>query len=404
MNDRHRFDPQVAEMSAQVDAADGGQPAKKESRRVLVVDDSAIVRHTVTEILKRLGCEVHEAENGESALKLLEAEPVDLVILDIHMPVKGGFETLEELRANPRFTELPVFVLTSSASQDFVRKAASLKIAGYLLKSELNPRDLGARIGTVVGRVEAMAPSKPAASLSLRILFAHSSGGAEREILKLLADWGCTIMPTDDGEEALTLIRQGEVDVVLIEDQLATGDGYSLAKELRSTGGGDGNMAPIVLVTDKPLEEIKEFAESSGMDAYIAKPVDAQRLFKTLKDLSTLESGAATLFDRAELMERAGEELDLVHRMLDLFFRDAPGLLDKAGQAIADQSGEELGDHAHTLKGMLATLAAHETAKYAELLERIGRSGDLSKATTALQRLGSGVDDLSAQLNAEFER
>ena len=391
-------------MSAEADTAASDRPKDKGAGRVLVVDDSAIVRHTVTEILKRLGCETLEAEDGEAALGLLDAEPVDVVILDIHMPVKGGFETLEELRADPRFAELPVFILTSSADQSFVRKAASLKIVGYVLKSELNHRDLGARIGSVVGRVVATTSPQQAESLGLKILFAHSSKGDQRAILKLLADWGCTIMPTADGEEAETLVRQGDVDIVLIEDELATGDGYAVAKALRSTGAEVGHTAPIVLVTDKSLDEIKELGECAGMDAYVAKPVEAQRLYKTLKDLSTLASGAATLFDRAELMERAGEELDLVHRMLDLFFRDAPGLMEKAGGAIAERAGEALGDHAHTLKGMLATLAAHETASYAELLERIGRSGDLSKATVALQRLESGVADLSTQLEAEFGR
>lgn len=102
-------------------------------------------------------------------------------------------------------------------------------------------------------------------------------------------------------------------------------------------------------------------------------------------------------------MGRVGDEVELVKRMLELFFRDTPELIQKADQAIIDQDGKALGDQAHTLKGMLATLAAHETARSAELLERIGRSADLSKAAIALEKLEGEISNLSAQLKAEFE-
>lgn len=209
-------------------------PKHAGSKRVLVVDDSAIVRHTVVEILKRLGCEPSEAEDGQAALELLRQQPVDVVILDLHMPVKDGFKTLTQLRADSRFAELPVFVLTSSAGHSFVRQAVSLNIAGYLLKSELNPTDLAARIGSVQGQVLAVAAPKRAESPNLKVLLVHSPAADHREILKLLADWGCTIMPTDNSEEALTLVGQGDVDVALVEDDLAGSDGFSVGKLLRS--------------------------------------------------------------------------------------------------------------------------------------------------------------------------
>tara|TARA_B100000686_G_C16540367_1_gene837118 strand:+ start:348 stop:581 length:234 start_codon:yes stop_codon:yes gene_type:complete len=72
----------------------------EKAKRVLVVDDLAIVRHTVVEILKRLGREPIEAEDGQVALISLDKKPVNVVILALHMPVKDGFETLAELRAD----------------------------------------------------------------------------------------------------------------------------------------------------------------------------------------------------------------------------------------------------------------------------------------------------------------
>ena len=218
-------------------------------------------------------------------------------------------------------------ILTPSGGHAFVRKAASLNVSGYLLKSELNPRDLAARIGSGVGKVVAVPPHERAQSLNLKVLFVHSPTADHRDILRLLADWGCTIMPTDDLEEAEALLREGGLDISLIEDELDPSGGFSVSKRLRDTSDqAGGKRSSFVLVSEKALDEIKEAGERSGIDTYIAKPVDEQSLLNTLKDLSTLASGdTATLFDRAELMERAGDEVELVLRMLELFYRDAPG-------------------------------------------------------------------------------
>jgi CheY-like chemotaxis protein len=71
------------------------------ARRILIVDDSAIVRHTVAHMLRRLGFVPIEAADGEQALVKIRRSPPDAVILDIHMPVKDGLTTLAELRAAP---------------------------------------------------------------------------------------------------------------------------------------------------------------------------------------------------------------------------------------------------------------------------------------------------------------
>ncbi len=103
------------------------------AKRVLVVDNSAVVRHSISAMLLRIGCQISEAEDGDEALRLIASQPPDLVILDLYMPNKDGFETLAEIRANPAHQELTVFILTRTASPDFVRRAASLGVTDYLV-------------------------------------------------------------------------------------------------------------------------------------------------------------------------------------------------------------------------------------------------------------------------------
>jgi CheY-like chemotaxis protein len=81
--------------------------------RVLVVDDHPVNRRVIRLFLAPFECELFEAENGKEALEALEAEPVDIVLMDVNMPVMDGLEATRRLRADPRFAQLPVIALTA---------------------------------------------------------------------------------------------------------------------------------------------------------------------------------------------------------------------------------------------------------------------------------------------------
>jgi CheY-like chemotaxis protein len=380
--------------------ADDMNPDTLRGKRVLVVDDSAIVRHTVVGILQSLGFDPEEADDGKTALAALQKGVPDAVILDIHMPGKGGFETLTEMRADERFAQVPVFILTSSADMAFVRKAASLKVSGYLLKSELNPGDLGTRLGTVLGRAVTPPEKKLEASLQLRVLLAHGAREDHSDLVRLLADWSCTIMPTDSRDEAVSLARSKEVDAVLIEEDLADCDGFQLAAALRAEFG-DSLPVPLILLTEKDVEAVREAGERAGLDAYLGKPVGAARLLTTLQGVSTLRSDSA-LFDRHELLERAGHDDEIVASMMSIWARDAPALLSQIGAAIDAADAKSVGDHAHSLKGMLGTVAAHAIADTAQQVETAGREDDLPAARQQLATLHEEVGALSEALDEAF--
>jgi two-component system, chemotaxis family, chemotaxis protein CheY len=87
---------------------------------VLVVDDSAVMRQMVIKTLKLCGValgEIHQASNGLEGLKVLEEHWVDLVLVDINMPVMNGEEMIARLRANPETERLPVIVVSTDGSQ-----------------------------------------------------------------------------------------------------------------------------------------------------------------------------------------------------------------------------------------------------------------------------------------------
>ena len=81
--------------------------------RVLVVEDDAIVRRLLTAVLRQRGCQVVQATDGAEALRRLDETPVDVIVLDLLMPVMDGLRFLHELR-EVRGLKVPVLVLTAS--------------------------------------------------------------------------------------------------------------------------------------------------------------------------------------------------------------------------------------------------------------------------------------------------
>jgi DNA-binding response OmpR family regulator len=116
-------------------------------KRILVVDDSIDIRESLFDLLRMEEYEVELAEEGQKALNYLNAATTlpDLILLDLLMPVKDGYQLLCDLRADGRISGIPVIIMTANQMQD----AKSLGTAGFLRKP-LAPGKLLAMIRAVI--------------------------------------------------------------------------------------------------------------------------------------------------------------------------------------------------------------------------------------------------------------
>jgi len=103
-------------------------------QNILIVDDNDVNRHILSLMLKRKGFTVLQAGNGLECLSVLETQPVDLVLLDMQMPFLNGFDTVKQIRSNPRHSNLPIIALTAFATEGDQQQCLQAGCNGYLAK------------------------------------------------------------------------------------------------------------------------------------------------------------------------------------------------------------------------------------------------------------------------------
>ena len=106
-----------------------------EGLRILLVDDNAVNRKVARMLLKPTKVTIVEAEHGRQALELLAAQPFDLVLLDVHMPVMDGVTTIQHIRAsNESWSAVPVIALTADAMSGDRERLLAIGMSGYASK------------------------------------------------------------------------------------------------------------------------------------------------------------------------------------------------------------------------------------------------------------------------------
>jgi len=126
--------------------------------RVLVVDDERDITALVAYHLAKAGYRVTTAATGPDAVKAVAAEPPDLIVLDLMLPGRSGFELLEELRGNAATRDIGVILLTARREEPDRIRGLSLGADDYLTKP-FSPEELVLRIGAVLRRLHAPATS-----------------------------------------------------------------------------------------------------------------------------------------------------------------------------------------------------------------------------------------------------
>ena len=105
-------------------------------KKILIVEDNEVLLRVVKNRFLTSGWDVSVADNGDKVIPLLEDGKPDLVLLDLILPGKSGFEVLQEMKKNPELKNIPVIVISNLGMEEDVKKALAMGANDYFIKTQ----------------------------------------------------------------------------------------------------------------------------------------------------------------------------------------------------------------------------------------------------------------------------
>ncbi len=103
-------------------------------KQILIVEDKPNSRELLRTVLEQQGYAVLEAGDGEQAIKIIREKPLDLVLMDLQIPARNGYDVLKEIRSDPKLGGLPVVAVTANAMPEDQEKVMAAGFTGYISK------------------------------------------------------------------------------------------------------------------------------------------------------------------------------------------------------------------------------------------------------------------------------
>ncbi len=261
-----------------------------EAMRVLVVDDNAVNRRILRELLTNWRMQPSVVASGAAAIvEMLRAArdgvPFPLVILDGMMPEMDGFMVAEKIREHAELNGATVMMLTSGMPTGTTKRCDELGVASYLTKpvtqSELLDAVLIAIGGAVPPEPVPAAPSERAVG-GLRILLAEDNVINRALATSLLEKRGHSLFHAVNGREAVAAAAREAFDLILMDVQMPEMDGFEATRRIRESEQTTARHTPIAAMTAHAMAGDRERCLTAGMDDYISKPLHKAGLLALL--------------------------------------------------------------------------------------------------------------------------
>jgi PAS domain S-box-containing protein len=222
-----------------------------------------------------------------------------------------------------------------------------------------------------------------------RILVAEDNLTNQRVFRAQLAKLGYACHIVDNGAEAIAALHRDRYDLVLMDCQMPQMDGFEATRRIRELGKRD---VPIVAITANAMSGDRERCIEAGMNDYIPKPMQLNRLAEVLaKWVSVAPSKAEEpapkgIFDEEDLLNRLVRDRQLAAHIVQCFVADFPNIWNNLRERLRESDGAGAALQAHALFGAAAAISAGSLRALARELELSGQDGDLTKFGQLLPR------------------
>lgn len=345
---------------------------------ILVVDDNATNLKIMKYYLESVGCIVQQAGSVDAAIAILENcdNKVDVVVTDHCMPVKSGYELAAFIKSHRRLKDIPIILSTSAEKKESDEAIKVKGFAGYFMKP--------IRKANIIDCISlALKPDREEVLITRhvikeeeyknknKILVVEDFKDNQKLIVEILKKSGFVCDIAENGVQALEAFKNNRYDLILMDCQMPVMDGYEATKEIRRIEENENERGriPIIALTAHAMEEAKHKCQEAGMDDYISKPFEIEKIINTInyhlkrmeftgnkpKDSTINKPVEATGGITDDILAGIMETLQFTkEEALELFkgyMETLPEQLNIIKEACKAQDFEVIKRTAHTLKG-----------------------------------------------------
>ena len=424
-----RFVPQPKESQRQL-----RPPVDLRGLRVLIVDDNATSREILSRTIESFQMHPVSVDNAEDAIEMVTGgkQEFDLVLMDWKLPGMNGIQASEVLKRQKESRKAPiVFMVSAYAREDLMQETEKSVIDAFLHK----PVNQSFLFDTIMGlfskegangewvpKVPEKGEGYSGAGLEGKKVLLVEDNAINQEIaLEWLRSAGLVVDVADTGKKAVEMAKPGAYDLVLMDIQLPEMDGYQATRTIRARP--EFAELPIIAMTAHALKGDREKCLEAGMNDYISKPIDPEKMFGAIRHWLNLEPGQLSRtpstasgqnirfegdlpgIDVQQGLFRSNNNARLYEKLLRSFckdYRDTRQKLEGFAQKKEDSAKEEARRLAHSFKGVGANLGAMDLSEKAAALEAEIKRGHFAIHSTVTRDFLEELERVIAGLDAFF--
>lgn len=342
--------------------------------RILIVDDNANNRNILQHMLAYKKIDSITAENGMEALQLLmRGERFDIILMDYHMPILSGVETIDKIKElfQKQGEAVPLVVLHTSSEEHEVISSFRQEDRSFCLLKPIKSNELYEMLRramqqnkTDTGHIAKMNPNAIADiyEQSANVLIADDNPVNMALNLRIMASLmpNASLIEVSDGAQAVAACRDHAFDIILMDVQMPQIDGIEATRQIRQLQGYAD--IPIIGVTAGNVLGEKEKCMEAGMSDFLAKPIRQKDLQNVLQKYIRIESNELGIravleehLDMRALREQVGDDADFRSFFLNLVITEISQSALNLEQASKSYDLQTIGLVLHKLRGTAAT-------------------------------------------------
>jgi signal transduction histidine kinase/CheY-like chemotaxis protein/ligand-binding sensor domain-containing protein len=394
-------------------------PDQARGKRVLIVDDNPLMRDMLERQLRHDGFTAQAVASGAAALEHLAKEAADVLLVDWDMPDLNGIDTVRSLGTTPAGAQLPAVLMVSEFAREPVVQAANQAGIDNCLAKPVNPAQLldavlGAlgieRAGLASTVPPPAAPSAAAQHIAGALVLVVDDNVINQQVAReVLMRAGVHVALAGNGADAVRMVDQASYDAVLMDIQMPGMDGYEATARIRAMA--QHARLPVIAMTAHAVAGIRESSLAMGMNDYVTKPIDPERLFTVMAAWIPRDPSRATAIpavattalvtdaapfvpgvDMAAVLDRLGGNRKLLRVLLDRFVADFESSPQRLLAAIEGKAFEQAAALVHKVRGAAGNLSMPELHRAAGDLEQLLLSTPSANMDEPLAAFGAALE------------